>query len=215
MNKQKLIELANSGNSINLINDIKKVCKGFHNHTHILYDIATLLDRPVTYLEIGAYDGASASLMAIHPNSVRVVSVDSGEVIAPEQVIKNVNKFKHLDCKYAYLQGYSFNKEVLQIINDKFSKIDILFIDGDHSYNGVISDYNNYKHLVTTGGVLVFDDYRDFRHSPQVKPAVDYLSQDTFIKDGFEIIGSLVYNKLQETNYTTVDSSNEYIIFKS
>ena len=213
MEKEKLIKLINSSNSIELINDIKKVCNGFHNHTHILYDIVTLLNKKITYLEIGAYHGASAALMASHPSVKRVISIDTGAVFTPEQVIDNVKQFKHSECKYSYLQGLSNNKELLKIINEKFPLIDIILIDGDHAYNEVIEDYNNYKHLISAGGIIIFDDYNDPHYSPQVKPAVDFLTKNAFAADGFEVIGSLVYNTLPLTNYAT-NSSNEFIITK-
>jgi Methyltransferase domain len=33
-----------------------------------------------------------------------------------------------------------------------------LFIDGDHSYNGVVKDFYAYRHLVREGGVIAFHD---------------------------------------------------------
>ena len=39
--------------------------------------------------------------------------------------------------------------------------IDVLFIDGDHTYEGVRSDYVNYRELVRDGGVIAFHDIVD------------------------------------------------------
>lgn len=36
--------------------------------------------------------------------------------------------------------------------------VDLLYIDGDHSYSGVKADYENYQQLVRPGGVIVFHD---------------------------------------------------------
>lgn len=36
--------------------------------------------------------------------------------------------------------------------------IDVLFIDGDHTYDGVRNDYVNYRGLVRDGGVIAFHD---------------------------------------------------------
>ena len=36
--------------------------------------------------------------------------------------------------------------------------IDVLFIDGDHTYDGVRNDYMNYRGLVRDGGVIAFHD---------------------------------------------------------
>ena len=49
--------------------------------------------------------------------------------------------------------------EVMNLLDDK--KIDFLFIDGDHSYQGVIDDFMNYKDMISDDGVLVFDNYKD------------------------------------------------------
>lgn len=37
-------------------------------------------------------------------------------------------------------------------------KIDVVFIDGDHTYSGVKKDYNMYKKFVKPGGFMVFHD---------------------------------------------------------
>jgi predicted O-methyltransferase YrrM len=37
-------------------------------------------------------------------------------------------------------------------------RVDVLFIDGDHSYEGVCSDYLNYRDLVRDGGIIAFHD---------------------------------------------------------
>jgi hypothetical protein len=39
--------------------------------------------------------------------------------------------------------------------------VDMLHIDGDHSYEGVKSDYEKWKHLVKSGGMIVFHDIKD------------------------------------------------------
>lgn len=39
-----------------------------------------------------------------------------------------------------------------------FSPVDLLFIDGDHSMDGVSRDYEIYSHLVRSGGIIAFHD---------------------------------------------------------
>jgi cephalosporin hydroxylase len=186
--------------------------KTFHNHYHILYDICDSIDNDITYLEIGAFAGGSASLVSSHINVTKVISVDLGQPINPSIPIRNVNKFKHENCKYDYIQGNSQDKNVIDEVFNMVDKVDILFIDGDHSKNGVIRDFENYSSLVKKGGYILFDDYMDSQFSPQVKIAVDELVKNNSFNE-YEIIGSLVYPQLISTN-VNLKSSNEFILKK-
>jgi predicted O-methyltransferase YrrM len=46
--------------------------------------------------------------------------------------------------------------------------IDFLFLDGDHTYNGVKSDFEMYSSLVKKGGIIAFHDIisHDKYHNP-------------------------------------------------
>lgn len=186
--------------------------KTFHNHYHILYDICNSIDGDITYLEIGAFAGGSASLVASHLNVKKVISVDLGRPINPSIPIKNVNTFKNTNCEYTYIQGNSQDQNIIDKVYNSVKEVDILFIDGDHSKNGAIRDFKNYESLVKKGGYILFDDYMDSKFSPEVKIAVDELVNNGSFKE-FEIIGSLVYPQLISTN-SSLKSSNEYILKK-
>jgi len=49
----------------------------------------------------------------------------------------------------------TFNRTVSAL---KDAAVDLLFIDGDHSYNGVKKDFLQYRTLVRPGGLIVFHD---------------------------------------------------------
>ena len=203
-------------NSLNIINEIidKMDKHSFHNHYHILYDLCNSLNKKnITYLEIGAFAGGSASLMSTNENVSRIFSVDIGRPINKEIPIKNVNKFKHNNCKYDYIEGDSTSAKIIEKVTETVGLVDILFIDGDHSYNAVIQDFENYKNLVLKGGFIVFDDYMDSVHSPDVYKAVNHIIN--FIdKNEYEIIGSLKYDLIKKTNNPQLVSSNEFILRK-
>jgi cephalosporin hydroxylase len=187
--------------------------KTFHKHYHILYDLCNNLGyENQTYLEIGAFAGGSASLVSSNNNVINAYSIDLGQPIDKEIAISNVNKFKNKNCKYEYIQGSSYDEKIVNYVKSKVDKIDILFIDGDHGYDAVINDFNNYKDLVVSNGYIVFDDYMDFEFSPQVKPAVDDLVKGLNPNE-YEVIGSLNYENyyLVESN---LKSNNEFILRK-
>lgn len=175
-------------NSLNIVEKITKQIPSFHHHYHILYDLSNLINKDkINYLEIGAYGGASAILMLHNPN-VYAFSIDIGYPIKKEDVIKNISVF-FKDERYIYIKGDSQKKETKEELFKKINKVDILFIDGDHSYQAVLNDFKMYSDMVEKNGYIVFDDYR-CSISPQVKPAVDYIVKN-LNKENFEIIGTL------------------------
>ena len=182
----------------------------FHLHTHLLYDIRTEFgEKKVKYLEIGAYSGGSVSLVSSHFYPTECFSLDLGYPVDPEIVQRNVQKFKNNQSTFEYIKGDSHSPSIINYIKDNIGEIDILFIDGDHSKRGVTDDYLNYSPLVKSGGYLVFDDYLDFKDSPDVKPVVDEIVK-TLDPHKYEIIGSLNYDFILD--FTHLPANNLFII---
>jgi len=61
--------------------------------------------------------------------------------------------------------NYDIYTELKNILGNE--EIDILFIDGDHSYNGVKKDFEMYKPLVKEGGLIIFHDIIDTEYHRQ------------------------------------------------
>jgi predicted O-methyltransferase YrrM len=177
--------------SLNLTQKISDSMDGstFHHHYYILYDIINLFpqDQEINYVEIGCYAGGSACLVSQRKNT-NIFSIDLGNPINPEVAIKNMQKFNNHSNKFEYIQDNSQLESTLVRLMSFINDIDVLFIDGDHSYNGVKNDFNLYSPLVKKGGYIVFDDYNDHVSSPEVKPAVNEIVS-TLV--GYEIIGTL------------------------
>jgi predicted O-methyltransferase YrrM len=55
-------------------------------------------------------------------------------------------------------------------------RLDVLFVDGDHSYEGVRRDFELYSPLVRGGGLVVFHDV--LRHRPEAGSEVDRFWQE-------------------------------------
>jgi hypothetical protein len=63
------------------------------------------------------------------------------------------------------IKGFSNDKEIVSEIKTK--TFDLIYIDGDHSYEVAKQDIENYSHLLNKGGLLVLDDASYF--SPGTK----------------------------------------------
>lgn len=216
--KNELINIIKKSNSNEIVKDISKNMFGstMHHHYHILYDIRTLLgDKPIIYTEIGTYNGGSASLMMQHPFKTEINCIDPlhlpgrNSLDILEQNIKKFNKNNYIVNIY---QKFSTDTTLLQELDNKKFKTDILFIDGDHGHDGVMFDFTNYEKYVNPGGYIVFDDYMDYKDSPNVKLAVDHIVKN-IDKTKYIDIGTLdnIQKAYDGLNLTI---SNEYIIKK-
>jgi len=181
-------------NSLELLNEIVSTgVQTFHHHYHILYDIASSIKKDeINYVEIGCYAGGSACLM-LQRKKTNVVSIDLGEPIPEEIVMNNTNNQNIHKNRFNYIKGNSQINETKErlksvMLEYKSKEIDILFIDGDHSFDGVHNDFNIYEDLVAIGGYIVFDDYNDPVHSPDVNGAVNNIVSNL---NNYEIIGTI------------------------
>ena len=167
-----------------LVEQIEETVGTCHQHHHIIYDIAKSYpeDYLLNYLEIGCGAGASACLMLQRPNT-NVTTIDTGVMVDQVIAIQNMDNHNPHKNKFSYIKGDSHLPEIRECIE---KKVDILFIDGDHSFYGVISDFNLYQDLVLKGGYIIFDDYSHFIGCPEIKGAVDSLNLE-----GYEIIGTI------------------------
>jgi predicted O-methyltransferase YrrM len=195
--------------------------RSFHHHTHVLWDLRDLLGRePKNYLEIGSYCGSSAGLMLSHPFPTHVYCVDplelpkshyNGQLDQESTLKKNLDRFEK---NYTIFKNYSGDKQLLDYLKQSDAKIDLLFIDGGHSFQQVIADFDNYHQFVNGGGFIVFDDYLDKQSSPQVRPAVDSIVR-TIQKSHlpYEIVGSLPNYQKAFSRYPK-KNLNEFILYK-
>lgn len=125
-----------------------------------IYEYFTKIADGKKILEIGTLDGGSA-IAFLKGNPELVVTVDNFSMAGIEHFKRDVsfhtayeNLKEHKNCWM--LIGNS--SEVLDMIADCY--FDILFIDGDHSYEGVKRDFESGLRLVKQDGLILFHDYR-------------------------------------------------------
>jgi cephalosporin hydroxylase len=103
------------------------------------------------------------------------------KVVTIELVPETVERFiceEILDRKQSiFIIGDSRNPKVIQQAVLAGSGCDVLFIDGDHTYEGVEADFRNYVDLAKPSGLVVFHDTQlDGLPNIQVKSFVDDLA---------------------------------------
>jgi len=126
-------------------------------------------DRPIQYLEIGAFYGANiisvANTYGSHTDS-KLYCIDPWEDYTdyPEyknqqqsiynSFLKNIEKSGHKD-KIIINRGYS--NKILHTLQDDF--FDIIYIDGNHEPEYVLEDAVLSFRKLKVGGIMIFDDY--------------------------------------------------------
>lgn len=161
--------------------------------------------KPNIYLETGSLFGGSICSLLGFKDSCKFYGIDPfngyyGEGVNDPQskiiptidlAYKNIKQNNIHNHKVELIKGSSYNRDIVKQVKEKIKKVDLFFIDGDHSKTGVINDYNAYKDIISEGGIIVFDNYGHPRVWTEVKPAVDSIK---FEEDGFKAIGRYLHS---------------------
>ena len=135
------------------------------------------MENKQTYLEIGTFDGIALSIIAERYPDKEFHAIDAfrngtgtgggcmGYFIDNNHHLKNVTLFVGTTD---------------EIRLDKDFKLDVAFIDGDHSYEWTWKDFNKMYPLMNDGGIIAFHDYP----MEGVKKAVDEIC----VQYGFKLI---------------------------
>ena len=120
---------------------------------------------PKRSLEIGTnYGGTLLMLCTVSPPEAQIISLDlpNGRFGGgyPRRKIPLFRKFAKDGQKLHLVRADSHSDEtkrhVQRILNDE--PLDYLFLDGDHTYEGVKRDFQMYAPLVRSGGMIAFHD---------------------------------------------------------
>lgn len=135
---------------------------------HLLGDLDDVADVPGDVLEIGSFKGKTTVFLSHAIEALdlekRLYTVDpytdeASEVGCSDENIDSAYETFHratadLD-NHEHIRAYS--DEALSRFEDP--TFSLVFVDGDHTYEGVMTDYRNYAPLLADGGIMVFDDY--------------------------------------------------------
>lgn len=129
------------------------------------YEISTLMnflrDKSIsTAMEIGISDGGTTLLLADLVGNV-------GMVYALD-ICFSRKKYSGLKLsnRITEIEGDSHSQDIKDNVYRTIGSgsLGFLFIDGDHSHEGVKDDFNSYSPLVSKGGWIALHDIRDTPH---------------------------------------------------
>ena len=155
--------------------------RSFHSYVHLIYVLLKLSDAK-SYFEIGSWCGASLALALSIPEVQTVISLDQDMRNNTPTLLKNAKTFNKYNAKTYMLSGNSHQKKWKDAVADilKDTKVDVLFIDGDHRMGGAFEDFVSFQQHVRPGGFIIWDDYNDNVYSPGVAKAVSAVMKSRF-----------------------------------
>ncbi|HUT04470.1 MAG TPA: class I SAM-dependent methyltransferase [bacterium] len=200
------------------------VPSGFpEDHAVALYDVAkSLPDISPVLVEIGSWLGKSSVVLSRaiknkkgavlfcidpfnadgDPSSAAHYHDVSQKTDVPllEQFIHNIKRYgsyKHVRA----LRGYSTD-----FSSDWNRPIDLLFIDGNHSYESVRRDFLEWSPFIKPGGYLVMHDASfdpNFRHQDPIRVAREFVLNNSEWVDHKQIRHMLIVRKAQDRSETS------------
>jgi len=155
--------------------------------------------QPITaYLEIGAAAGGTTFLMNYYLKPKQVVLIDNNR--HPKHHVR------------PYILSMVVRKEIIgdshaggtvEAIRSLGIGFDVLMIDGDHSYDGVLADYQNYIEFLNPGGFLIFHDsmieqigimrlVKELRHDTALEFTDEYVTKKHTFQCGVALFRKVV-----------------------
>lgn len=126
------------------------------------------LHRKLTCVEIGSYLGASACFIAnAISKSSKLYCIDTWRndniKYAPGDPDENKDtyeEFRHNISNYQnkIIMIRNWSTKAIKTLKSKEKHIDFLFIDGDHHFRGVFTDWSLYSPMFKPGSIVVFHD---------------------------------------------------------
>lgn len=144
-------------------------------------------------VEIGVFQGVTTRVLrtSMHPNGV-LYGVDPfyknrlGLCFYELIALRNVNEVKNGRICWLKMTG----AQAASHLASEGGQLDFLFIDGDHSWEGIKGDWTGFRSLIQPGGIVALHDSRNSGGCGSER-----YTQDVILKDPdfvpLEIVGTL------------------------
>ncbi len=159
----------NSDSTLLSIVDLALSCPGIATmqvRTELL-EFGALIEkrRPKAFLEIGTRNGGTFFVLCqlADPNAT-VISLDlPGGTFGGGYTVFQIPVMRHMRKSHQRLHLLRTNSHSPEALNRvsgalRGKRLDLLFIDGDHTYMGVKQDFEMYSSFVGPGGIVAFHD---------------------------------------------------------
>lgn len=112
--------------------------------------------KPAVACEVGTASGATNFILTQSVPSIR-------RMIGVDLLVQNralLHQYRRPDQALRYINGSSHDGKTRRKVEAWLGgdQLDLLFIDGDHTFDGVLRDFLDYRPFVRDGGLIAFHD---------------------------------------------------------
>jgi cephalosporin hydroxylase len=169
------------------------------SHLSVIFKLRETFGDTCDYMEIGCLFGFSMVNATRSKTKGKFVGVDlfenTGKIdindytpdikernLCKEKTESLVERCNINNHKINFIQGNSQDDSTLKKVLSISEEYDIMFIDGDHSFQGTYGDFKKYSPYLKSGGYLLFDD-QDYTGIKRVIEIIknDYKDQYTWV----------------------------------
>jgi len=117
--------------------------------------------KEFSYLEIGSWEGNSASFILKNFKTKKVVCVDIWDKYDDKHKNEHLRRFKNFEYNLSeFKERFSFFKNSSnEFFENNKDNFDIIYIDGWHEASQVDLDINNSWNFLNINGIIICDDY--------------------------------------------------------
>ncbi len=151
---------------INELAELLQLIKRLRTRIDIVFEIGTAFGGNLYFLS--RFAGLNADIISIDlPPQIDGLSRHMRKLCLSNELRKNVRRSQNLHLLRCDSHAKATLDEVRDILQGRF--VDLLFIDGDHTYLGAKKDYEMYSPLVQKGGLIIFHDIRRYVDKPKAE----------------------------------------------
>lgn len=212
ISKRKLKKILPPGNIDDVLLSIENYRgRGFYDKIRLAQEHTELKNlsesvikhNPKVIVEIGTWNGGTFFVWCrIFPKADNIISIDLPDgQYGGGYDIKRIKFFREFvrdrsNTVLDFIRGDSKSPESIknlkEILGEK--KIDFLYLDGDHTYEGIKKDFEIYKDMMADDGLIGFHDINTYKDGHEVykfwnEIKSDYKNEE-YIKPGSSIMGN-------------------------
>lgn len=201
-----------------------KITLNNKNDFHRIINLNIMNRKYTKYIEIGVARGEFTNYILENTSLDKLYLIDPYRNFTIDEYTDGMNyydmEFEYNFCRNRlskYNDRIEFIRKTSEEAVSQFidESIDIIYIDGNHSYKYVMQDLELYWPKVKTGGLLIGDDLYEYSENKDILKIWDGKTVDSSISFGVYGVHAALVDFSKKYNVSYHIFSNQFIIYKA